>query len=230
MARSAKVRYEFAKAGRSRRLAFITFFGLSMFTGIVETTATVAAIQRDASGIQLRIQTPELSDSVVVGESVAVNGACLTATRIEEREAAWSIQFDLLEETWNRTNLRYLQPGNVVNIERALKANARLSGHFVTGHIDEVGRIRTWRPEGADYLLEIDTPESLWPYFVSKGCVAIDGISLTIADTLPTGVRIWIIPHTRAVTCLRDRVAGDHVNVETDMLAKYVQRLVASQG
>jgi len=199
-----------------------------MFTGIVETTATVAAIHRDASGIQLRIQTPELSDSVAIGESIAINGACLTATHVERRQNAWIFEFDLLEETWNRTNLKSLEPGKLVNFERALRADARLSGHFVTGHIDEVGRIRTWRAEGADYLLEIDTPESLWPYFVSKGCVAIDGMSLTIAETLPTGVRIWIIPHTRAVTCLRERVVGDEVNVETDMLAKYVHRLVAS--
>lgn len=196
-----------------------------MFTGIVETTATVASVLRDASGIQLRIQAPPLSDSVHVGESIAVNGACLTATHVEEREDAWTFQFDLLEETWNRTNLRSLEPGKRVNIERALRADGRLSGHFVTGHIDEVGRIRTWRPEGADYLLEIDTPENLLPYFVQKGCVAIDGISLTIADTLPTGIRIWIIPHTRLVTCLREREVGDDVNIETDMLAKYVQRL-----
>jgi riboflavin synthase len=136
------------------------------------------------------------------------------------------MEFDLLQETWNRTSFADLQPGSRVNLERALAVGARLGGHFVTGHIDGTGRIRRWEPSGKDHVLELEVPKAMRRYLLPKGSIAIEGLSLTIADVLPTGLRAWIIPHTREVTALVERKAGDRVNLEADLLGKYVDQLL----
>ena len=172
-----------------------------------------------------------------MGDSIAVNGCCLTvvarrAIRAGESKAAGAgtcLAFDLLQETWDRTNLSAVKPGSAVNLERSLVAGDRLGGHFVTGHIDGTGKIRTWERRGRDYILEITAPAAIARYMVFKGSVAVDGISLTVADVFRGGFRIWIIPHTYEVTALSERLVGDVVNLEADMLGKYVERFVRAR-
>src|SRR3989442_1890356 len=139
------------------------------------------------------------------------------------------IQFDLLRETWERTNLQFARAGSLVNLERSLPANGRVGGHFMTGHIDGVGRIICWERAGQDHVLEIAAPPDLMRYVVFKGSIAVDGISLTVATAAQTSFRIWIIPHTYEVTALRERAMGDAVNLEADLLGKYVERFLERQ-
>jgi riboflavin synthase len=134
-----------------------------------------------------------------------------------------------LEETWRRTNLQFAGPGAAVNLERALRVGDRLSGHFVSGHIDNLGKIRRWEQAGKDYLLEVAAPPEIMRYLVFKGSIAVDGISLTIAAVRRKNFEVWIIPHTRALTALSERRVGDAVNLETDMLGKFVERFVTAQ-
>ncbi|MFM8357369.1 MAG: riboflavin synthase, partial [Verrucomicrobiota bacterium] len=160
------------------------------------------------------------------GDSVAVNGCCLTVVGIRRRGGRTVLDFDLLQETWERTNLSETAPGRRVNLERSLAVGGRLGGHFVTGHIDGTGRITRWEQEGADHVLEVSAPAEVRPYLLFKGSVAVDGISLTVAAVTRRGFRAWIIPHTRAVTALSERQAGDRVNLEADLLGKYVVQAV----
>ena len=139
------------------------------------------------------------------------------------RGKATLAQFDLLKETWQRTNLQYANPGSLVNLERPLRADGRLGGHFVTGHIDGLGRITRWDRAGPDHVLDITAPPEVMRYVVFKGSVAVDGISLTVAVVQKKNFRVWIIPHTYAVTALRERKVGDAVNLEADLLGKYVE-------
>jgi len=136
------------------------------------------------------------------------------------------LRFSVLAETWKRTNLQFAKPGAQVNLERALRAGDRLGGHFVSGHIDDIGKITRWEQAGKDYALEISAPAEVMRYMVFKGSVAVDGISLTVAAVRRKSFEIWIIPHTRAVTALNERRTGDAVNLETDMLGKFVERFV----
>jgi riboflavin synthase len=160
---------------------------------------------------------------VRAGQSIAVNGCCLTLTsRRGDR-----LTFDLLEETIARTNLRDLQPNSPVNLERALRADGRLGGHFVQGHVDCVSRIMAFDRKGSDFRLEIELPKEFAPYVASKASVAVNGISLTVADILPKRFVAWIIPYTKRHTNLDCAKTGDLVNLEFDILAKYVERMVA---
>ncbi len=198
-----------------------------MFTGIVEEAGVVEAITPGTQGIRLALRTRVCGRGTHLGDSIAVNGCCLTVVALRTlRGQGHRMEFDLLQETWNRTNFAALQPGSRVNLERALAVGARLGGHFVTGHIDGTGRIRRWEPSGKDYVLELEVPKAMRRYLLPKGSIAIDGISLTIADVLPTGLRAWIIPHTREVTTLVERETGDRVNLEADLLGKYVDQLL----
>jgi riboflavin synthase len=140
-----------------------------------------------------------------------------------------TLQFDLLRETWDRTNLRSVQRGSAVNLERALAANGRLGGHFVTGHIDGTGEIVRWERSGADHFLDIAAPPEVMRYIIFKGSIAVDGISLTVAAVSRKGFRIWIIPHTFEVTALRERKVGDAVNLEADLLGKYAEKFLAAR-
>ncbi len=197
-----------------------------MFTGIVEETGTVAAIKPSSRSIELVVSANECARGTKIGDSIAVNGCCLTVTRISTAKGNCRFHFDLLEETWKRTSLSTATPGSHVNLERALAAGGRLGGHFVTGHIDGTGTITKWERQGADHILEISAPKEVRQYLVTKGSIAVDGISLTIAAVTRSGFRIWIIPHTFEVTALRQRQVGDPVNLEADLLGKYVRQML----
>jgi riboflavin synthase len=199
-----------------------------MFTGIVEETGIVERIRPKANAIQLTVRVRKSARGLKIGDSLAVNGCCLTVTAVTSRLGSKSIRLDLLQETWTRTNLQNLEPGGRVNLERALKVGARLDGHFVTGHIDGTGKITRWEWAGPDRVLEISASPELMRYLVFKGSIAVDGISLTVALVRKGSFRVWIIPHTFEVTALREREKGDAVNLETDILAKYVHRSVTS--
>src|SRR5436853_644031 len=189
-----------------------------MFTGLIEEVGRVIGCR----GARLQISAPRVGKSIRVGESVAVNGCCLTATsRAHDR-----ISFDLLQETLDRTNLKLLRRGDRINLERALRVGDRLGGHFVQGHIDCVARIRSFEKRGADHRLEIELPARFSHYVIEKGSIAIEGISLTIAEVLSKRLVVWIIPDTKRHTNLDGATAGDLVNVEFDLLAKYVERML----
>lgn len=198
-----------------------------MFTGIVEETGSVTGVRPTAAGIRLTVRCRVVARGLKLGDSVAVNGCCLTAVRQTKSGRDTLVRFDLLRETWERTNLQFAAVGSLVNLERSLAVGGRMGGHFVTGHVDGVGRITRWERSGADHVLDIAAPAAVRRYLVSKGSLSVDGISLTVAGVTKAGFRIWIIPHTLAVTALRERKVGDAVNLEADLLGKYVEQFVA---
>ena len=200
-----------------------------MFTGIVQETGIVERVRPTAKAIELTIRMHLAGRGLKVGDSLAVNGCCLTAVKVASRGKFRIARFDLLQETWRRTNLQFVKPGSLVNLERPLRANAELGGHFVTGHIDGVGKIVRWERAGQDHVLDITAPREVQRYVVFKGSIAVDGISLTVAGVTPKGFRIWIIPHTYDVTALQERRIGDAVNLEADMLGKYVEKFINSK-
>ncbi len=200
-----------------------------MFSGIVEEAGRIGSVLKTKSGIRLTVQARKVGAGVKVGDSIAVNGCCLTLVRAGRTKAGRTLQFDLLEETWRKTGFDGLKVGSLVNLERSLRVNDRLGGHFVTGHVDGTGEIVRWEKSGADWVLEVRPPAEMMRYFLYKGSVAIDGMSLTVADVLEDGIRVWIIPHTWEVTNLRERKVGEQVNLEADLLGKYVERLISSR-
>src|SRR5205809_2611774 len=194
-----------------------------MFTGLIEDIGKVVAAHATEHGVQLEIAAPGTAKQVLAGQSIAVNGCCLTLTsRRGDR-----LTFDLLEETLARTNLRELQPNSQVNLERALRADGRLGGHFVQGHVDCVAAIIAFDMKDADFRLEVELPENSRHYVASKGSIAVNGISLTVAEVLPRSFAVWIIPYTKRHTNLDRATIGDLANLEFDILAKYVERMVA---
>lgn len=198
-----------------------------MFTGIVEETGVVESVRPGVRSVQLIVRAGVCARGTKAGDSIAVNGCCLTVVKRSPREKAGRLQFDLLRETWDRTNLQSVRAGSGVNLERALPVNGRLGGHFVTGHIDGTGRILRWERAGPDHVLDIAAPPEVMRYVVFKGSIAVDGISLTVAAVFKNRFRIWIIPHTYEITALRERKTGDAVNLEADLLGKYVAQFVA---
>ena len=197
-----------------------------MFTGLIEEVGTVIAVNTSKSGNQIKIAAPRIAKKIRRGESLAVNGCCLTVSS----HRGDALIFDLLEETVARTNLKDLQRKQLVNLERAVAASERFGGHFVQGHIDCVSPVIACQKSGADFRLEIELPGAFAHYVASKGSIAINGISLTVAEVLPKSFVTWIIPHTKTHTNL-DRVqAGDLMNLEFDILAKYVERMVSPDG
>jgi riboflavin synthase len=199
-----------------------------MFTGIVEETGTVERIKPTPKSIELTIRATLTARDLKVGDSLAINGCCLTVVKVSSRGKSKLLQFDLLKETWQRTNLQFASTGSLLNLERPLRTDGRLGGHFVTGHIDGIGRITRWERTGQDHVLDIAAPADVIRYVVFKGSIAVDGISLTVAGVQKKGFRIWIIPHTYEVTALRERKVGDAVNLEADLIGKYVQKFVTS--
>jgi riboflavin synthase len=197
-----------------------------MFTGIVEEAGVVRAIRPSAKSIELVIQAHRCARGLKRGDSVAVNGCCLTAVKLTSRGRGKFVQFDLLRETWERTNLQHARSGTLVNLELPLRADGRFDGHFVTGHVDAVGKIVRWERAGRDHLLEISAPAEVMRYVVPKGSIAVDGISLTVGRVTTKSFGIWIIPHTLKVTALRERQVGDAVNLEADILGKHVEQFV----
>jgi riboflavin synthase len=193
-----------------------------MFTGLIEEVGRVRWIRATERGTELRLAAAGIADDVRAGDSVAVNGCCLTATTIRDG----NLTFDLLAETIERTNLRALRSDSPVNLERALAAGARLGGHFVQGHIDCTARVLDFAAHGADHRLEMDLPSDFAHYAACKGSVALNGVSLTIAELLPESFVVWIIPHTRRQTNFTTLQPGDLLNVEFDIIAKYVERML----
>jgi riboflavin synthase len=193
-----------------------------MFTGIVEETGRIVALTQTPAGVQLTVEAPLVSQGLQIGDSVANNGCCLTATSIEGSR----ISFDLLAETVRCTNFGELSEGAPVNLERSLPANGRLGGHFVSGHVDCAAKVIGFEPVGADYRLEVELPQAFAHYIAFKGSIAIDGISLTVAEVKEKSFVVWIIPHTLEVTNLHARKAGQRVNLEFDLLAKYLERMI----
>ena len=201
-----------------------------MFTGIVEEAGRVVKIQPSAKSIELTVRTRTCAPGLKLGASLAVNGCCLTAVKIRPAGKEKLVQFDLLKETWDRTNLQFVKEGSLVNLERPLRTDGNLGGHFVTGHIDGMGKITRWDRAGQDHVLDIAAPADVMRYIVFKGSVAVDGISLTVAAAQKKSFRIWIIPHTYEVTALRERKLGDAVNLEADLIGKYVEKFVTSRA
>jgi len=189
-----------------------------MFTGLIEDLGRVKEIRLSPSGGNLTVETS--LRGIEIGDSVAVNGVCLTATNVKGN----LVTFDLSKETLDRSNLKLLKAGDWVNLERALTPNKPLGGHIVQGHVDTVGVIKELQPLGEHHRLVITFEEKYLPLVVEKGSIAVDGISLTINKVLPLGVEINVIPHTFKVTNLKFRKRGDFVNLEFDILGKYVMR------
>lgn len=198
-----------------------------MFTGIVERCAQVAALEAVQTGARLQLDLHEIATELELGESVAVNGCCLT---VAELESSGTVHFDLLAETLRLTNLGDLKAGSLVNIERALRVHDRLSGHFVQGHVDARAEILALEPQGQDHMFTIALPPEFARYTIYKGSITVDGMSLTIAELLDDRFTIWITPHTYQVTNLRHRQPGQFVNLEFDMLAKYLERLTSGKA
>jgi riboflavin synthase len=194
-----------------------------MFTGLIEEVGTVVAVRAGDCGTELQISAAETAKQVSAGESIAVNGCCLTLTS----RRSDCLSFDLLKETIARTNLNGLHQSSPVNLERALRADGRLGGHFVQGHVDCVAPILSFEPKGADFRLEVELPENSTHYVACKGSIAINGISLTVAEVLPKSFAVWIIPYTKRHTNLDSATSGDLLNLEFDVLAKYVERMLA---
>lgn len=201
-----------------------------MFTGIIEECGTVRSVKQLAKSVRLVVGASTGVKGVKPGDSIAVNGCCLTVVKVGRAARGRELVFDLLNETWERTNLRFVAPGSLVNLERAMAANGRFGGHFVSGHIDGTGTIVKWERSGKDHVLDVRAPRDVLRYVVFKGSVAVDGMSLTVAKALKDRFRIWIIPHTFEVTNLSRRAVGDAVNLEADLIGKYVERFVALKG
>jgi riboflavin synthase len=197
-----------------------------MFTGLVEELGEVVSLERLISGgVQLTLRAPLIAPETHLGDSVAVNGCCLTVAAKPEG----LLRFDLLQETLSRTSLGGVQAGGGVNLERALAAGGRFGGHFVQGHVDCTAAVLALDSKGADLRLEVALPKEAGRYLVEKGSIAVDGISLTVADLRTESFVLWIIPHTLERTNLGSRRVGDLVNLEYDMLAKYVERMLAQR-
>ncbi len=201
-----------------------------MFTGIVEEAGVVERIKPAAASIKLTVRANVTGRGLKPGGSLAVNGCCLTAVKVAARGNFKFAQFDLLQETWRRTHLQFAKAGSFVNLERPLRASGEFGGHFVTGHIDGVGKIIRWERAGQDHVLDIAAPAEVMRYIVFKGSIAVDGISLTVAGVDKKSFRILIIPHTYEITALRERKVGDAVNLEADLLGKYVEQFLAARG
>jgi riboflavin synthase len=194
-----------------------------MFTGLIEEVGTVVVLRAGDRGTQLQIAAPRIAKNIRIGDSVAVNGSCLTVGS----QRGGRLTFNLLEETIARTNLKALRPDTLVNLERALSADGRVGGHFIQGHIDCTSAILAFEERAGDYRLEVRLPAEFAHYVVSKGSIAINGISLTVAEVLPESFVVWIIPHTKRHTNLDRAKAGDLLNLEFDILAKYVERMLS---
>jgi len=197
-----------------------------MFTGLIEEVGTVVALRAVGEAKQLEIAAPQLAGAIRVGDSVAINGCCLTVASRDGNQ----LRFDVLQESLDRTNLENLQSESRVNLELALSAGARFGGHFVQGHIDCAVPILGLDEAGADLRLEIELPSEFAKYVADKGSIAVNGISLTVAEVLPKSFAVWIIPHTKAQTNLAAARTGDLVNLEFDLLAKYVERMLDRRG
>jgi riboflavin synthase len=193
-----------------------------MFTGIIREVGRTASVSGLAEGVRLEIEAPATAALTVVGDSVAVDGVCLTAVAIDDGRIA----FDAVPETLSRTSLQSLAEGALVNVEPSLRAGEALGGHYVQGHVDAVGLVRSVEPEGRGRRVWFDAPAEQLRYAVEKGSIAVQGVSLTVAALDDHGFAVALIPHTLEQTTLGELVRGSAVNLEVDVLAKYVERLL----
>ena len=193
-----------------------------MFTGIIEAVGEIDAIEDTGGFRTLRVRGGPILDGIASGASIAVNGVCLTVRTF----APGSFTAELSAETLERTSLSNLGPGTIVNLERPMRADGRFGGHIVQGHVDGIGKIRSFTRDGDNWNLQVEFPERAARYIVEKGSIAIDGISLTVAAIAPAALEVAIIPHTFENTNLRHARAGDTVNLEFDVIAKYVERML----
>jgi len=192
-----------------------------MFTGIIEETGDIVSFESKPEAWRLKLSAKRALQDVALGDSISVNGCCLTITKFDDR----SFEFDVLEETRRLTSFSALSPGAPVNLERSLRFDGKIGGHFVSGHIDGVGEILVFEERGKDHYLQVRGPAGSGRNLVHKGSVAIDGISLTVAEVDGDVFAVWLIPHTVAMTNLRTKRKGDPVNLEFDLLGKYVEKL-----
>ncbi|MCE2793467.1 MAG: riboflavin synthase [Planctomycetota bacterium] len=197
-----------------------------MFTGLVEEVGQVVAITPQGSAKEFVVRAPLVASDAALGASISVNGCCLTVTR----KSGDDLAFDAGEETLRRTDLGDLQLGSPVNLERALQVGQRLGGHYVTGHVDGLGSIRSRVDDGNWSTIWFNAPLTLTRQMASKGSVTVDGVSLTLVDVADDGFSVALVPHTLAVTILGRKQVGDTVNLETDVLAKYIERQLLSMG
>lgn len=196
-----------------------------MFTGIVEELGSVKDLRRGTEGARITIASSVVLEGTVIGESICVNGVCLTVVDMGKAE----FSADVAGETLKVTNLGDLKIGQKVNLERALRLSSKIGGHLVTGHVDAIGRIREKRHEGNSWRLFFDAREEVLRYVIRKGSIAIDGISLTVADVDRAGFSIAMIPHTANMTTLGFKNSGESVNLETDIIGKYVEKLLSGR-
>ncbi len=196
-----------------------------MFTGIVEEIGMIQSIQRSGNSAVLTIQADLILSDIHIGDSIAVNGICLTVTAFSNN----CFCADVMHETLNRSSLKSLRAKSPVNLERAMPANGRFGGHIVSGHIDGIGTIRSTKPDANAVWYTIQTSPSILRYIVEKGSITIDGISLTVATVQKDSFRVSIIPHTLKQTILAHKRVGDIVNLENDCIGKYVERLLTYQ-
>lgn len=193
-----------------------------MFTGLVETQGIIARVDRVAGGAQIEVYAPEFGRDMAIGDSIAVDGVCLTVAKF----IRGAFVADVSEETLRKTTLSSLTEASKVNLERALRLSDRLGGHLVTGHVDGMGRLLLRHSAGNSTIYQFQIPPALLEYVVPKGSIAIDGISLTVAQIKGESIAAAVVPHTEQVTTLREKAIGSAVNVEVDMLSKYVKRFV----
>jgi riboflavin synthase len=193
-----------------------------MFTGLIEEVGNVLAVHATEGGTQLRIVAPLTAGRVQIGDSIAVNGCCLTVAEHHGNR----LMFDLLEETLERTNLKALRQESRVNLERAIAADGRLGGHFVQGHVDCAAPILALEENGADLRIDVALPAEFAHYVAHKGSIAVNGISLTVAEVSEKSFAVWIIPHTKSQTNLDTARRDDLVNLEFDLIAKYLERML----
>ena len=195
-----------------------------MFTGIVEEVGRIITADRKGNSARLKIEAEKVLEDIKIGDSIAVNGICLTVTSFGKNY----FTADVMHETLQRSSLGALSAGSAVNLERAMPANGRFGGHIVSGHIDGTGRIASTRRDDVAVWYDIEAPEAITRYVVEKGSIAIDGVSLTVARVSENGFSISMIPHTADVTALGRKRAGDIVNLECDIVGKYVEKLLSS--
>ena len=196
-----------------------------MFTGIIEETGRVERFERGGDAWKLRVAARATLADVALGDSIAVNGCCLTVVKFD----ATGLEFDLLEETRRLTSISAIKPGSAVNLERSLRFGGKMGGHFVTGHVDGLGVVEVFEPRGADRYLRVKAPVGGGKYLIHKGSIAIDGISLTVAEVEGDSFAVWLIPHTVSATNLAEKRPGDPVNLEFDLLGKYVEKLMLAR-
>ncbi len=194
-----------------------------MFTGLIIELGEVVSLEKKTESARLSLRANEVVKDAALGDSIAINGVCLTVVNMEKD----ILSFDVSYETMKSTNLGNLKRGNRVNLEPSLRPNSKLGGHFVTGHVEDIGKIRSKAPLGNAVRIEIETPDNVLRYLVEKGSVAVDGISLTVVDALKDAFSVVIIPHTAKLTTIGFKNVGDTVNLEPDILGKYVAKFLA---